>query len=64
MTHREARRKLGSRTVRRSGTKTQIIPGLKKSGGKGSSPKFRRWRRQKPRPAVLVRRILAGGSAR
>lgn len=53
MTHRQARSKIGSRTTRRSGTKTQVMPGGK-SGGKGAAPKFRLCPRQKARPATRV----------
>lgn len=52
MTHRLARKSLGSRVSRRSGTKTKVRPG---AAGK-RPPKFRYPRRQKPRPAVLVAR--------
>lgn len=48
MTHREARAKLGSRSVRRSGVRA-----LRQRSGKMRVP-------SKPRVAVAVRRLLKG----
>lgn len=59
LTHRQARRKTGSRTTRRAGTKTQVMPGGK-SGGKGAAPKFKTCPRQKARPATRVWALVDG----
>lgn len=57
MTHREARRKLGSRTVRRAGKKTRVIPG----GAQKKAPKYPTRRAYEgPSNAAKVRAILAG----
>ncbi|MBI2669936.1 MAG: hypothetical protein HYX20_02245 [Candidatus Yanofskybacteria bacterium] len=50
---RKIRKALGSRTERRKGTKTKVIPGTN-SQNKGPSPCFRFPRRQKPRVSVRV----------
>jgi hypothetical protein len=59
MTHREARASLGSRTVRRAGTKTKVIPG----GSQKKPPKYRfaRVGRNRTRPAILVARKVRNG---
>jgi hypothetical protein len=54
VTRRQARRSLGSRTTRRAGTKSKVIP---RSNGKKPT-KFRYPRRTKARVAVLVARKL------
>lgn len=46
MTHRQARKRLGTRTSRRSGTKTQAIPGQTKPSKKGALVKYRHPRRR------------------
>lgn len=65
MTHRMARRILGSRTGRRSNTKTRCFAGSKVAK---RIPKYRhRSQRQvlgKPRLAVLVRRRMAQEAAK
>ena len=62
MTHREARQKLGSRTGRRSGTKTSCIPGASNGGSgkkQGATPKFKNHHAGITAPvAVRVRKIL------
>jgi len=55
MTHRQARRKLGSRTTRRSGTKTQALPQQSKPKGKGALQKFRQPRRRAKYPTLATR---------
>jgi hypothetical protein len=51
LTHRQARRKLGSRNARRAGTKTKVVPG---SGNAKQSPKYRYPR---ARPISLAARV-------
>lgn len=60
MTRREARRKIGSRTIRRSGTKSQAILGASKPSGKGALAKYRHPRRPRRLRAKLTA-ILRGG---
>lgn len=55
MTHRQARRKLGSRTVRRSGTKTQALPVQSKPSGKGALQKHRHPRKRAKYPTLAAR---------
>lgn len=55
MTHRQARRKLGSRSTRKSGTKTQAIPNQSKPTGKGALVKFRHPRRRAKYPTLAAR---------
>ena len=56
MTPRAARRRLGTRTIRRAGTKTKALPG--RSGKKGQALKSRYPHGRKERPAVGVARLL------
>lgn len=56
MTHREARRTLGSRVARRSGTKTKVIPG---SASSKRPPKYRYFRARPITLAAKVARIVA-----
>lgn len=60
MTHRQARRKLGSRTTRRSGMKSQIIPGAAATN-KGHRAEYRYPKRypKVPRLCVRVRQLVA-----
>jgi hypothetical protein len=50
VTHRQARKSFGSRTTRRAGTKTKIIPG----GNGKRPPKSRYFHRRKTRLSVRV----------
>ena len=67
MTHREARQKLGSRTGRRSGTKTSCVPGASNGGSgkkQGATPKFKNHHAGITAPvAVRVRKILREAKA-
>lgn len=55
MTHRQARRKLGSRTTRRAGKKTCVIPG----GAQKKAPKYRTRRAYEgPSNAARVRALV------
>lgn len=62
MTPKEARRKLGSRVVRRTGTKTCCIPGASNGGSgskQGATPKYRNHHAAATLPVrERVRRIL------
>lgn len=60
MTHRQARRRLGSRKNRRVGTKTRIIPGR----GDKQPPKYtmRRTFKGKESLASQVRKIVAAST--
>jgi hypothetical protein len=58
VTHREARRKLGSRTVRRANTNGKNIPG--KSTTKGRALKRRYPRPASRKNAVKVARLVTG----
>jgi hypothetical protein len=55
VTHRQARKKLGSRTTRRSGTKTQALPVQSKPSGKGALVKFRNPRKRAKYPTLAHR---------
>jgi len=60
---REFRQKLGTRRGRREGTKSKAIPKAKTSGrGKADRPTrtqcYRHFRRQRPRPAVLLEALI------
>lgn len=56
MTRREARRKLGSRTTRRSGIKTQALPLQSKPSGKGALQKYR-YPKRHPKLPTLANRV-------
>lgn len=62
MTRREARRKLGSRTSRRTGTKTCCIPGASNGGSgkkQGATPKYKNHHAgTTPSVRVRVERLL------
>jgi hypothetical protein len=59
ITHRQARRKVGSRTNRRAGTKTMAFA----TGKKGQAIKGKKWRRPtQARPAVRVARLVKESS--
>ena len=66
MTHREARRKLGSRTSRRAGSKTQCIPGRANShSGTKAGPtecwRIPRMHPKHPTPAARVWALVKAG---
>lgn len=57
MTHRQARRKLGTRTTRRSGTNGKFIKGTA-GGGKKRTPAYRNPRRPSGKVANAVARLV------
>lgn len=59
---RKLRASLGTRRLRRAGTKTKAIPG----SGSGVNQKvqnYRHYRRQRPRPATLLKALIRKAQA-
>lgn len=50
------RTKLGSRSARRAGTKSQAIPGTE--GKNGKFARYQYWRRQRPAPRTLLAELV------